>query len=104
MRDSLSEALSAVFGVSNGDGAGDGGETTDPPTGTIEEQVIELLSRADQAFQDAEAAMRNGDLVTWAQKIEEAQAAIEEANSLLTAATVEPPAEETTTEDTTTDA
>jgi len=104
MRDSLSEALSAVFGVSNGDGAADDGETTDPPTGTIEEQVIELLSRADQAFQDAEAAMRNGDLVTWAQKIEEAQAAIEEASNLLTAETGEGPAGETTTEDTTTDA
>jgi uncharacterized membrane protein (UPF0182 family) len=87
MRDSLSEALSVVFGVSNGDGAGDGGETTDPPTGSIEEQVVELLARADQAFQEADAAMRSGDLVTWAQKIEEAQAAIEDATSLLTGAT-----------------
>jgi len=104
MRDSLSEALSAVFGVSDGDGPDNGGETTEPPTGTIEEQVIELLSRADQAFQDAEAAMRNGDLVTWAQKIEEAQAAIEEASNLLTPASDEAPPEETTTEDTTTDA
>lgn len=104
MRDSLSEALSAVFGVSSGDGVDDGGETTDPLTGSIEEQVIELLSRADQAFQDAEAAMRSGDLVTWAQKIEEAQAAIEEASNLLAAASEEPPADETTAEDTTTDA
>jgi len=94
----------AVFGVSDGDGPDNGGETTEPPTGTIEEQVIELLSRADQAFQDAEAAMRNGDLVTWAQKIEEAQAAIEEASNLLTPASDEAPPEETTTEDTTTDA
>ena len=90
MRNSLSEALSAVFGVSdgNGDGTGDG-ETTEPPTGSIEEQVIELLARADQAFQEADAAMRSGDLVTWAQKIEEAQAAIEDATSLLTGATEE---------------
>ncbi|MEA3509836.1 MAG: UPF0182 family protein [Actinomycetota bacterium] len=99
MRDSLSEALSAVFGVSNGAGDGDDGETTQPPTGTIEEQVIELLARADQAFQEAEAAMRNGDLVTWAQKIEEAQAAIEEASLLLSASNVEEaPAGETTTD------
>ena len=76
----------------NGDGAVDD-ETTEPPTGTIEEQVIELLARADQAFAEAEEAIQSGDLVTWAQKIEEAQAAIEAATSLLTAAN-EPPAEE----------
>ena len=102
MRDSLSEALSAVFGVSNGDG--DGGDTTQPPTGSIEEQVIELLARADQAFQEAEVAMRNGDLVTWAQKIEEAQAAIEEASRLLAASAETPPPGEESTEETTTDA
>ncbi|MEA3503225.1 MAG: UPF0182 family protein [Actinomycetota bacterium] len=95
MRNSLSEALSSVFGVADGDGDGDGdgGDITEPPTGSIEEQVIVLLARADAAFQEAETAMRNGDLVTWAQKIEEAQAAIEEASALLTA-----PAEEATTD------
>jgi uncharacterized membrane protein (UPF0182 family) len=98
MRDSLSEALSAVFGVADGNGDGDGGETTDPPTGSIEEQVVELLNRADTAFQEAETAMRSGDLVTWAQKIEEAQAAIEEASRLLSASTDEVPAEETATD------
>jgi uncharacterized membrane protein (UPF0182 family) len=94
MRNTLSEALTAVFGVPDGggDGAVDDG-TTEPPTGTIEEQVIELLARADQAFAEAEEAIQSGDLVTWAQKIEEAQAAIEAATSLLTAAN-EPPAEE----------
>ncbi len=84
MRGSLSEALSAVFGVADGAGDGDG-ETTETPTGSLEEQVIELLARADTAFKEADAAMRSGDLVTWAQKIEEAQAAIEEASALLTA-------------------
>ena len=93
MRDSLSEALTAVFGVSNGDGDGTGdGGTTDPVTGTIEEQVVELLARADQAFMEADEAMQNGDLVTWAQKIEEAQAAVEEATRILMAAN-EAPAE-----------
>ena len=93
MRDSLSEALTAVFGVSNGDGDGTGdGGTTDPLTGTIEEQVVELLARADQAFMEADEAIQNGDLVTWAQKIEEAQAAVEEATRILVEAT-EAPAE-----------
>jgi hypothetical protein len=93
MRDSLSEALTAVFGVPNGagDGTGDGG-TTDPLTGTIEEQVVELLARADQAFIEADEAIQNGDLVTWAQKIEEAQAAVEEATRILVEVT-EGPAE-----------
>ncbi len=97
MRDSLSEALSAVFGVADGvgdgDGDGDGGETTEPPSGTVEEQVIELLTRADTAFKEADAAMRSGDLVTWARKIEEAQAAIEEASRVLAGSV-----EETTTD------
>jgi uncharacterized membrane protein (UPF0182 family) len=97
MRDSLSEALSAVFGVADGSGDGDGGGTTDAPTGSIEEQVVELLNRADTAFQEAETAMRNGDLVTWAQRIEEAQAAIEEASALLMAGTTGDTAGTTTT-------
>jgi uncharacterized membrane protein (UPF0182 family) len=101
MRDSLSEALTAVFGVSSGDGDGTGdGGTTDPLTGTIEEQVVELLARADQAFMEADEAMQNGDLVTWAQKIEEAQAAVEEATRILMEATEAPaePAPEAPTE------
>lgn len=92
MRETLSEALTAVFGVADGDGEpGDGepgdGEPDQPPTGTVEEQVIALLAQADAAFQEAEQAMRQGDLVTWAQKIEEAQAAIAEASALLAAGT-----------------
>ncbi len=97
MRDSLSEALSAVFGVADESDDGDGGGTTDAPTGSIEEQVVELLNRADTAFQEAETAMRNGDLVTWAQRIEEAQAAIEEASALLMAGTTGDTAGTTTT-------
>ena len=50
------------------------------------QQIVELLARADQAFMEADEAMRTGDLVTWAQKIEEAQAAVEEATRLLMAA------------------
>lgn len=112
MRETLSEALTAVFGVSAGDGGavdGDGG-TVEPSTGTVDERVVVLLARADQAFIEADEASRSGDLVTWAQKIEEAQAAIEEATRLLTGAdepadttTEEPAAEEPAAEDTTTD-
>ena len=106
MRDSLSEALTAVFGVPDSSGGDTGdGDTTEPPTGTLEEQIVELLARADQAFMDADEAMRTGDLVTWAQKIEEAQAAVEEATRLLMAANeAAPDATSGDTGDTTTDA
>ncbi len=107
MRDSLSEALTAVFGVPDGNGGdpGDSG-TAEPPTGTLEEQIVELLARADQAFIDADEAIRSGDLVLWAQKIEEAQAAVEEATRLLMAANDRQDAAEESagTGDTTTDA
>ncbi len=79
MRSTLDEALAAVFGVAN---SGDG-ETAETPTGTVEEQVVELLARADAAFTAADEAMRDGDLVTWAQKIEEAQTAIQQASAAL---------------------
>jgi uncharacterized membrane protein (UPF0182 family) len=84
MRETLSESLAAVFGEPSGGGdTGEDGDTTEPPDGTIEEQIVELLARADQAFIEAEAAIQDGDLVLWAQKIEEAQAAVEEATRLL---------------------
>ncbi len=82
MRNSLDEALAAVFGESTGgDGDGDGR----PPTGTVEERVVELLQQAADAFEEAELALRRGDIVTWAQKIEEAQQAVDEAVALVSA-------------------
>jgi len=80
MRDTLDEALEAIFGESSG-GGGDG--STEPPTGTVDEQVAELLLRAADAFEEAELALRRGDIVTWAEKIDEAQQAVEEAARLV---------------------
>ena len=80
MRDTLDEALEAIFGESSG-GGGDG--STEPPTGTVDEQVVELLLRAADAFEEAELALRRGDIVTWAEKIDEAQQAVEEAARLV---------------------
>ena len=77
MRDTLEEALEAIFGESTGaEGPGE------PPTGTVDEQVAQLLQRAADAFAAADAALRRGDIVTWAEKIEEAQEAVEEAARL----------------------
>jgi uncharacterized membrane protein (UPF0182 family) len=80
MRDTLDEALEAIFGESSG-GVGDG--STEPPTGTVDEQVAELLLRAADAFEEAELALRRGDIVAWAEKIDEAQQAVEEAARLV---------------------
>jgi len=80
--DSLDEAFAKIFGEAAPDQPGDGG-STEPPSGTVDEQVAELLTRAEAAFLDADAALRRGDLVTYAEKVEEARTAIEEANRLL---------------------
>jgi len=83
MRDTLEEALVAIFGDS---GPPDTGETPAPPTGTVDEQVAQLLQQASDAFEEAEAALRRGDLVEWAEKIEEAQQAVDDAVALISAA------------------
>ncbi len=86
--DSLDEALTALFGVPNGtpdEGAEGGGEVPPPPVGDIDEQVTTLLFQAEQAFEDAEAALQRGDLVGWATKIEEARDLIKQATDLIAA-------------------
>jgi len=80
MRDTLEEALTAIFGESAGIGPD---EPTQPPSGTVDEQVAELLQQAADAFQAADAALRRGDIVTWTEKIDEAQSAVEEAARLV---------------------
>ena len=99
--DTLDEALLTVFGAADGtgvpdEGERDAGDTTEPPTGTVEEQVRVLLAQAAASFEEADAALRDGDLVTYAQKIEEAAEAIAAANAL-TAVEVAPEATTTTT-------
>ena len=85
MADTLDEALAEVFGISDIDpGDRDGGDG-DPPPGdeTLDEQVRRLLAEADAAFRAADEALLEGDLVRWAEEIERAQEAVEEANRLL---------------------
>jgi uncharacterized protein len=79
MRETLDEALQAVFGQSSG---GDG-EPGQPPEGSVDEQVAQLLQTAQEAFNAADAALRRGDIVTWAEKIDEAQRAVDQAAQLV---------------------
>ncbi|HHU38707.1 MAG TPA: UPF0182 family protein, partial [Propionibacterium sp.] len=59
------------------------GGTPDPgldPTGVVDEAAaVAALERAETAFTDAEAALRDGDLATYQAKTNEAKAALEEA-------------------------
>ncbi len=57
-------------------------DPTDPPV-EVDAQVIALLTQADSAFQRADAALRNGDLGTYADEVAEAQRLIQEAAALL---------------------
>ena len=68
-----------------GDGSGsDGGDTTPSPLeGTIEDQVEQLLAQAEVAFEQADAALRAGDLALYQQKIDEARGYVEQANQII---------------------
>jgi hypothetical protein len=78
MRDTLAEALTAVFGdapvVDDGDG-----ELPDD----ITEAVAELLARAEAAFARADAALRSADLAEYQAAVAEAQSLITQAQELL---------------------
>jgi uncharacterized membrane protein (UPF0182 family) len=87
---SLDEALRVALGESPGEVATPptepppeqgGGDTEAPPTGEVEQ----LLEQADQAYQDAQAALRQGDLATYADKVNEMQALIQQAMDQLNA-------------------
>ncbi len=84
--DALADALNVQPGDSTpppdkngGKGGGNGGNA---PTGTVSAQIRTLLDRADQAFQDADAALRKGDTVAYAKKVEEAKSLIQRAVDL----------------------
>ena len=86
IRDTLEEALEGVFGQ--------GPVTPPPPTtqppagepsdlGSVPAQVAGLITAAEQAFAEADAALRGGDLAEYANKIAEAQSLIGRAATLL---------------------
>ncbi len=87
--DSLDQVLVKLFGVDDGSGGegdtggDDGGSETQPPEGTIQEQVERLLANAEVAFTEADAALRRGDLAEYQRKVDEARGYIEEANRII---------------------
>lgn len=82
--DSIDRAFDLIFGAADdggGDGQdGDGGDTPDIPSeGTIEQ----LIAEAEDAFANAEAALRSGDLAMYQQWVNEAQSILEEIAALI---------------------
>ena len=84
IRDTFQDALVAVFGsapetLEERPASGLTGDTAPPASGGISPEVRRLLDRAAQAFADADAALRSGDPVEYARKIQEARQLFEQA-------------------------
>ncbi len=87
----LLEALGDVLGVDPSDppvvdpppNEPDGGGPNEPSEpGTPSQEIAVLLLRAQNAFEDADAALRSGDTVTYARKIQDARRILERAFAL----------------------
>ena len=83
MRNTLAEALTAVFGDAP---TVDDGTPDDNLPDDVTAAVAELLTRADAAFARADAALRAADLATYQAEVAEAQRLIAQAQDLLEAA------------------
>jgi len=83
MRNTLDEALAAVFEGYIVPGQ-PGGEPSDGDgVVVVPEGVADLVESAQQALADADAALRDGDLATYAEKVIEAQGYIDEAQAII---------------------
>lgn len=85
--DNLAEALADALDVTIDEGAAPDpdpgeGDGVPEPTGTLDEQIAEKLREADTAFKAAETAQKAGNTVKWAEQVDIAQQAIEEAVAL----------------------
>jgi uncharacterized protein len=94
----MTEALADVLNVdpdiptSTGDTGGDDGGGGDAPSGDAATQIRDLLARAQVAFDEADAALRDEDPVTWAEKMEEARDLVDRAVALSEQAQARQPA------------
>jgi uncharacterized protein len=84
MRDSLADALNALVPGANVSTLEQQQATatpgTNPPPGpNVNATVQQLLDQAAQDFSDAEAALKNGDLATYQQKIKAAESLVDQA-------------------------
>jgi uncharacterized membrane protein (UPF0182 family) len=84
IRDTFQAALEAVFGAApetleeGPDGGTTGGDTA-PPPGDVTAEARRLLDQAAQAFAAADAALRDGDPVEYARKVQEGRRLFDQA-------------------------
>lgn len=93
MRDTLDEALAVLFGAAPGEPPPPASDI--PASGSSE--ISDLLSRAEQAFADADAALRNGDLATYQAKVREGAELVRQAREQSSGSSTGAPASSTTT-------
>jgi uncharacterized protein len=75
----LAESIEESTGGTVPDDPGTPGE---PPTGTTDEQIANLLSQAVEHFDAAQQALTEGDLATYQEELTIAQSLVEQANRL----------------------
>jgi uncharacterized membrane protein (UPF0182 family) len=81
----LQEALTQMFGQAPTTGESTGGDDTPSPTPTVEDQTVaELLEDAVAAFDEADAALKRGDLQEYARKEEEGRELVADAREAST--------------------
>ncbi len=78
MRETLTQGIDAVFGTGP-----EPPPTTEPPP--VDGTIVQLLEQAQAAFDEADAALRAGDLATYAEKVAEAQRLVAQAGQLASA-------------------
>jgi len=95
LQDALDDVFQGDAGTETGEEVGGGEGGTEPPgedaTGTNEEQLDRALDAAQRAYEDAQAALREGDFTAYGEAIDRLGQAIERAANLSGAA-IEPPA------------
>ncbi len=80
---SVGSSLADAIGLAVGTEPTEPTEPGEPPTGTVEEQIAQLLTSAAAHHQAAQTALAAGDLGTYQAEVEAAQADIEAAAELL---------------------
>jgi uncharacterized protein len=78
---SLNDALEIATGGQIGEGGGSNGGNGQQG-GTTEQRIQDLLTRALQHFDEADAALRRGDLATYQQELARAQDLVQQAEQL----------------------